>query len=99
MLFCPKCTENLHITDRQGIEIDFCPTCRGVWLDGGELEKIIERTIQMEKQYAMHAAAAHSERSFDDEPSYRDDRGKYDKKYKKKKKPKHILEDIFDIFD
>lgn len=42
---CPICTdENLVMTDRQGIEIDYCPKCRGVWLDRGELDKIIERS-------------------------------------------------------
>lgn len=42
---CPVCKDvNLSITDRQGIEIDFCPKCRGVWLDRGELDKIIERS-------------------------------------------------------
>lgn len=42
---CPVCPEErLVITDRQGIEIDYCPKCRGVWLDRGELDKIIERT-------------------------------------------------------
>ena len=40
---CPKCQANLMISDRQGIEIDFCPQCRGVWLDRGELDKIVER--------------------------------------------------------
>ena len=40
---CPKCQTALMITDRQGIEIDFCPQCRGVWLDRGELDKIVER--------------------------------------------------------
>ena len=40
---CPKCQVDLVISDRQGIEIDFCPQCRGVWLDRGELDKIIER--------------------------------------------------------
>ena len=40
---CPKCQTDLMITDRQGIEIDFCPQCRGVWLDRGELDKLIER--------------------------------------------------------
>jgi Zn-finger nucleic acid-binding protein len=34
------------MTDRQGIEIDYCPTCRGVWLDRGELDKLIERSTQ-----------------------------------------------------
>ena len=41
---CPVCpTANLIMTERQGIEIDYCPECRGVWLDRGELDKIIER--------------------------------------------------------
>lgn len=42
---CPICIdENLVMTDRQGIEIDYCPKCRGVWLDRGELDKLIERS-------------------------------------------------------
>jgi len=42
---CPVCDVALSMSDRQGIEIDFCPECRGVWLDRGELDKIIERSI------------------------------------------------------
>lgn len=42
---CPVCTETpLVMTSRQDIEIDYCPKCRGVWLDRGELDKIIERS-------------------------------------------------------
>lgn len=42
---CPTCTETpLAMTNRQGIEIDYCPQCRGVWLDRGELDKLIERS-------------------------------------------------------
>jgi Zn-finger nucleic acid-binding protein len=41
---CPHCPDaTLLMTDRQGIEIDYCPTCRGVWLDRGELDKLLER--------------------------------------------------------
>ena len=41
---CPTCPDTaLAIADRQGIEIDYCPQCRGVWLDRGELDKLIER--------------------------------------------------------
>ncbi|MDO8775511.1 MAG: zf-TFIIB domain-containing protein [Burkholderiaceae bacterium] len=44
---CPQCTETtLVMTERQGIEIDYCPSCRGVWLDRGELDKLIERSAQ-----------------------------------------------------
>jgi Zn-finger nucleic acid-binding protein len=42
---CPVCNGiDLKIADRQGVEIDYCPECRGVWLDRGELDKIIERS-------------------------------------------------------
>jgi Zn-finger nucleic acid-binding protein len=42
---CPVCPEtDLIMTERQGVEIDYCPKCRGVWLDRGELDKIIERS-------------------------------------------------------
>jgi Zn-finger nucleic acid-binding protein len=40
---CPACSETLTMSERQGVEIDFCPKCRGVWLDRGELDKILER--------------------------------------------------------
>lgn len=43
---CPVCTsENLVMTERQGVEIDYCPKCRGVWLDRGELDKLIEKSV------------------------------------------------------
>ncbi|MAS06917.1 MAG: hypothetical protein CL534_19840 [Ahrensia sp.] len=41
---CPVCHVPLSMADRQGVEIDFCPNCRGVWLDRGEIDKIIERS-------------------------------------------------------
>jgi len=41
---CPACSIDLVMSERSGIEIDYCPTCRGVWLDRGELDKIIERS-------------------------------------------------------
>ena len=47
-MLCPVCRVDLMMSDRQGIEIDFCPKCRGVWLDRGELDKIIERSVSHE---------------------------------------------------
>lgn len=44
-MLCPHCRVDLVMSDRQGIEIDFCPKCRGVWLDRGEMDKIIERSF------------------------------------------------------
>lgn len=56
---CPTCPDSkLTIAERQGIEIDYCPDCRGVWLDRGELDKIIDRATS-----AMEAAAPAPQRS------------------------------------
>lgn len=41
---CPNCNTTLLISDKKGVEIDYCPDCRGLWLDRGELEKIIEQS-------------------------------------------------------
>ena len=81
---CPTCTEtDLVMTDRQGVEIDYCPKCRGVWLDRGELDKIIERSSQ---------TAPLSRRDDDDWDD--DDKFKYGKK---KSKTKSIFGEIFDF--
>lgn len=44
-LLCPACKVDLVMTERQNVEIDYCPKCRGVWLDRGELDKIIEKSL------------------------------------------------------
>ncbi len=55
---CPSCPETaLVMSDRQGVEIDYCPQCRGVWLDRGELDKLIERSATMAPAPASDAAA------------------------------------------
>ena len=41
---CPICNVDLHMTERQGVEIDYCPQCRGVWLDRGDLDKLIHKS-------------------------------------------------------
>ena len=46
---CPVDSVQLVMSDRQGIEIDYCPQCRGVWLDRGELDKLIDRASQHER--------------------------------------------------
>ncbi|OQR29718.1 hypothetical protein BWR59_19845 [Pseudomonas sp. Bc-h] len=49
---CPVCKDiSLVMTERQNVEIDYCPQCRGVWLDRGELDKIIERSQQQESRF------------------------------------------------
>lgn len=45
-MYCPHCpASTLVISERSGIEIDYCPQCRGIWLDRGELDKLIERSV------------------------------------------------------
>ncbi len=53
---CPRCGVGLAMSERQGIEIDYCPQCRGVWLDRGELDKIIERGTTLAAQEPPGAA-------------------------------------------
>lgn len=64
---CPSCPDvSLVMSDRQGVEIDYCPQCRGVWLDRGELDKLIERSTAQDMQRAPVAAARHPRPDFVD---------------------------------
>lgn len=83
---CPVCKDpQLVISERQGIEIDYCPSCRGVWLDRGELDKLIERSA------ATAAPPAQTQQPYrQDSRSYNDPRQGYYKKHKS------WLSDIFD---
>ena len=101
---CPVCRVPLAMSDRQGIEIDYCPQCRGVWLDRGELDKIIDRSAA----HAPEPAAAPPPRpapgpeahpyaggqSAHHDPRYDPRYGHGGKPYTKKRKS--WLEDIFD---
>lgn len=63
---CPVCRVPLAMSDRQGVEIDYCPQCRGVWLDRGELDKILERSTaaapapRAAPSYAQHGGQQHA---------------------------------------
>ena len=84
---CPVCNVQLSLSEKQGIEIDYCPKCRGIWLDRGELEKIIDRTNSFQSENRPL-------QKYDDDDDYH---YKYkDKDYKYKKK-KGFLGDIFDF--
>ena len=54
---CPNCSTKLHMTERKGLEIDFCPDCRGVWLDRGELDRILEERIAKKQEYSTPQAS------------------------------------------
>lgn len=94
---CPVCTShNLLISERQGIEIDYCPQCRGVWLDRGELDKLIERA--MASQAAPTPAPMPAARVPGPPPAAYDARfghGGYG--YEHKRKKKGFLGEIFDF--
>ena len=57
-LLCPNCRVDLVMSERQGVEIDYCPRCRGVWLDRGELDKILERSAAELGAAAQGAASS-----------------------------------------
>ena len=77
---CPVCNAiDLMMTDRQGIEIDYCPQCRGVWLDRGELDKIIERSTAVSNtpaspppQQPLHSTPVYQDRQYHDRHGYND---------------------------
>ena len=81
---CPIDGTQLVMTDRSGVEIDYCPSCRGVWLDRGELDKIIERS-------APAQAAPPPPRGYG-----RDDYRGYDDRPRKKKRS-GFLDELFDF--
>ena len=62
VMACPVCRTSLTMSERQGIEIDYCPTCRGVWLDRGELDKIIERSAPATPPPPRHDHPRHEDR-------------------------------------
>ena len=89
---CPTCNVDLKMTERQGVEIDYCPQCRGVWLDRGELDKIIERSAS-----EPHIPAAPVRR--DDEYEQRRYSQEYEDKeaHHRRPKKKSFLGDMFDF--
>ncbi len=98
---CPVCKVDLVMTDRQGVEIDYCPRCRGVWLDRGELDKIIERSASLERvpEGPFYPEPREGYRDRDREYGHREG-GKYDRdrdKYYKGRKRKSFLDDLFDF--
>lgn len=86
---CPVCQVPLSMAERQGVEIDYCPKCRGVWLDRGELDKIVEQSVA---------------RGFSREPEDReyDERGHDSRDYEpgdpyKRRRRRSFLGDLFDL--
>lgn len=91
---CPTDDAILVISERQGIEIDFCPTCRGVWLDRGELDKIIERSNFADGERAGRRSVRDDDRYDDDDDD--DDVGSRGRQPLKQKR-KSFLGDMFEF--
>lgn len=93
---CPNCNETLIMADRQGIEIDYCPKCRGVWLDKGELDKIIERTADFTPPPPDSNYYQKDKKYYPDKDNYSSKPGYQDPRYGHRKK-KGFLGDFFDF--
>ncbi|MFT4912687.1 MAG: Zn-finger nucleic acid-binding protein [Brevundimonas sp.] len=97
LLMCPNDDNPMQTLERNGVQFDMCPTCRGVWLDRGELEKLMAGAAENGRASAPPPQPAapqpwghQPQQAYREPPRYRDD----DQKYRKKKR-----DSIFDIFD
>lgn len=92
---CPICESvKLVMTERQGVEIDYCPQCRGVWLDRGELDKIIDRSSAVSPQQEADEPRGYPGRP---DPAYDHHHDSHRGGYYKKKKREGFLSDLFDF--
>ncbi len=91
---CPVCNNvNLVMSERQGIEIDYCPQCRGVWLDRGELDKVIERSLEASAGQRVDYESRDYSNQHRPSHGYGEPHGKH---YKKKKR-EGFLSELFDF--
>ena len=86
---CPSCNVTLVLSERQGIEIDYCPNCRGIWLDRGELDKLIEKSATVGINQNFHP------KDYSDK-HHQQHSGSYDHDYYKNHKKKNWLNELFD---
>lgn len=100
---CPIDNNTLQMTTRDGIEIDYCPVCRGVWLDRGELDKLIERTGSFYSGNASHNNQPQTRR-YDDDDDYDHHRSSHEGRHyddhhssSHHKKKEGFLGDLFDF--
>ena len=94
---CPVDGAELRMMERQGVEIDYCPTCRGVWLDRGGLDKIIDRStpaVALEEPAAARPPREEPRRDHRGDRPRDDDRYSHAKPYRKRKS---FLSEIFDF--
>ncbi|MDO1559415.1 zf-TFIIB domain-containing protein [Brevundimonas sp. 2R-24] len=103
LLMCPNDNAPMQTLERSGVQFDMCPSCRGVWLDRGELEKLMAAASEDGRAQAAPAPqAAPTYTPAPQQPQYQQPQGyspryRDDDDYKRYKKRKRL--DIFDIFD
>lgn len=98
---CPNCNEKLIMSERQGIEIDYCPECRGVWLDKGELDKIIERSATAQASQSLNESNKKKKKKYDEDEDDEDE-GFFNRKSREdensgRKRGGGLLGDLFDF--
>jgi uncharacterized protein len=105
LLLCPNDNSSMQTVDRAGVQFDMCPTCRGVWLDRGELEKLMAAGAQNSvpppgSPYAPPPqqpwSTGHGERGERGEYGERGERGEYGEGYGGYRKKRGSIFDIFD---
>ncbi|MFZ1291255.1 MAG: zf-TFIIB domain-containing protein [Melioribacteraceae bacterium] len=87
-MLCPVCKVDLLLSEKQGIEIDYCPKCRGIWLDRGELDKIVEKSANVEDNFRQEERNTNTNNRDDD---------KFRSQGYNKNKRKSFLGDLFDF--
>lgn len=92
-MLCPVDGRELQMTHREGIELDYCPECRGIWFDRGELDKVIERSN--EQLRSSRGDDRDDDRRSDRSTSYRG--AEHAPQYKKKKKASSFLSDLLEF--
>lgn len=94
-MICPQCNTAMQEITKTGVLIDLCPTCKGVWLDRGELEKILSRAREVEREWEEEYQRPARRRKEYDDDDYEDRRYADEGRYHKKRR----WTEIFDIFD
>ena len=95
---CPNCSETLVMSERQGVEIDYCPKCRGVWLDRGELDKIIDKSMTG-MSGSRQGQDFNNDMDDDDDDNFRQDKKglNQDQGQQGRRKRRGFLGDFFDF--
>ena len=99
-LTCPKCRASMRTYERSGVTVDQCTECRGIFLDRGELEKLVDAEIsyngpQTVQQPVPQQQPRYEEKRYEDKRRYDNDRDRY-QQYPQRKKKKSFFDELFD---